>query len=162
MTSLTHKICKIQWHLAFQDPLMPQTTRYHTNLFIETSPDGSGTIYEVNGDIVSVNGMPYFQFPSPPPESVDSFYRKTLLGEIDASDMDGVAEVLKSIPAPPRQRWFNPRGMRMEACKVDGKPYGVGEEVPEFWKCTEWTNGKAIPALWGNGLIREVVGHDTV
>lgn len=55
----------------------------------------------------------------------------------------------------------------MEACKVDGTPYGGGEEVPGFWKCAEWTNRKAIPALWGNGLIKmvnggEVIGNDTV
>lgn len=166
MTSQTRKIYKIQWYLAFQDPLMPQTTRYHTNLFIETSPDGSGIIHEVNGDIVSVNGMTYFQFPSPPPELIESFYRRTLLGEINASDMDEVTAVLKSIPAPPRQRWFNPRSMKMEACKVDGTPYEEEEAVPEFWKCTEWTNEKAIPALLAKGLIKmadggEVFGNGT-
>ncbi|CAD6456280.1 dada3357-c803-4ca0-9520-94aecaf79a27-CDS [Sclerotinia trifoliorum] len=167
MTSLPHKIYKIQWYLAFQDPLMPQTTRYHTNLFIGTFPNGSGTIYEVNGDIVSVNGMSYFQFPSPPPKSVESFYRSTLLGEVNTSDLHRVTELLKGIPAPQRQRWFNPRSMKVEACKVDGSPYVVGDDVPPFWKCTEWTNGMAIPALWENGLIKmvdggEVVGTDMV
>ncbi|KAM0124230.1 hypothetical protein ACHAP3_010492 [Botrytis cinerea] len=167
MSFPTHKIYKVQWHLAIQDPLMPQIIRYHTNIFIETSPDGSGTIYEVNGDIVSVSGMSYFNFPSPPPESFDSFYQRTPLGEIAVSDLEEVTRVLKSIPPPPRQRWFNPRSMKMEACKVDGTPYRYQEEVPKFWKCTEWTNEKAIPALWAKGLIRmvdskEVVGNETV
>ncbi|ESZ93707.1 hypothetical protein SBOR_5892 [Sclerotinia borealis F-4128] len=165
MTSPTHKIYKIQWHLAFQDPLMPQTTRYHTNIFIETQSDGSGTIHEVNGDIVSINGMTYFQIPSPPPQSLESFYRRSLLGEIDISDLEEVTEVLKSTAAPPRQRWFSPRSMKMEACKVDGSPYGEGEKVPAYWKCTEWTNEKAIPALLAKRLIKtvdggEAVGHD--
>ncbi|KAF7881944.1 uncharacterized protein EAF02_006632 [Botrytis sinoallii] len=162
MTLPTYKIYKIQWHLAMQDPFMPQAIRYHTNIFIETSQDGSGTIYEVNGDIVSASGMSYLKFPSPPPESFESFYQRNLLGKIAVSDLEEVTGVLKSIPPPPRQRWFNPKSMKMEACKVDGTPYRYEEVVPKFWKCTEWTNEKAIPALWAKGLIKMVNNEDVV
>ncbi|KAF7913327.1 hypothetical protein EAE99_010717 [Botrytis elliptica] len=157
-----YKIYKIQWHLAMQDPFMPQDIRYHTNIFIETSKDGSGTICEVNGDIVSASGMSYLKFPSPPPESFESFYQSNLLGKIAVSDLEEVTGVLRSIPPPPRQRWFNPKSMKMEACKVDGTLYRDEEEVPKFWKCTEWTNEKALPALWAKGLIKMVDNEDVV
>ncbi|KAF7899456.1 hypothetical protein EAF00_003792 [Botryotinia globosa] len=131
----TYKVYKIQWHLAMKDPLMPQAIRYHTNIFIETSQDGSGTIYEVNGDIFSASGMSYLKFPSPPPDSFESFYQKTLLGELAVSDLDE---------------------------HEDGTPYKDDEEVPKFWKCTEWTNEKAIPALWAKGLIKMIDNNDVV
>lgn len=155
----TYQIYKIQWHLAFQDSSMTQATCYHTNLFIETSPDGSGMIHEVNGDISSANGMTYQDFLSPSPESIQLFYQRTLLGKINIFDMEEVREVLKNTPAPLRQRWFNPKSMKVEACRPDGTPYREGEEVPGFWKSTEWTNEKAIPALMARRLIKVVDGE---
>lgn len=52
-----------------------------------------------------------------------------------------------------------PKEYEVEACRPDGTPYREGEEVPEFWKSTDRTNEKAIPALMARRLIKVVNGE---
>ncbi|CAI6091438.1 unnamed protein product [Clonostachys chloroleuca] len=68
--------------------------------------------------------------------------------------------VLRSLPTPPQQKASNPSKQgRVEPFKEKiGRHefvfYEPGEERQPLWKCTEWVEDYAIPALHQNGLIQ--------
>ncbi|KAF2798609.1 hypothetical protein K505DRAFT_321745 [Melanomma pulvis-pyrius CBS 109.77] len=153
MSSPKYKIYRVETHLGLQDPLMGPGTRYHNTLFINTSPSGSGRTIQVIGTISDLNGMTFQEEASPAPESSDAFHQKYYLGQIRSEDYEQVVTLLRAIDPPPRQRVFDTKTLRYVKCKPDGTTYTEGEEEREYWKCTEWTLQRAVPALFGSGLL---------
>ncbi|KAK6351930.1 hypothetical protein TWF718_005075 [Orbilia javanica] len=139
--------------MVMQDPEMP-SPRYHNTIFIETWEDGykSGRTCHVIGDLVT--GMTYNTRIDQDPELDAIFFAKHFLGILKTSDYpDRLNEVLEKLPAPPKQKSFNPRTMRTEQHKSPGVFYEPGEERPPMVKCTEWTMNQAIPALLEAGIL---------
>ncbi|KAL9623316.1 MAG: hypothetical protein Q9160_002423 [Pyrenula sp. 1 TL-2023] len=154
----TFRVYKIQRTLALKDPDFPYS-RYHTCIFIETTPeDGSGRVHEVNGDMVT--GMSYRAFASPPPRDSEGFHASHYLGTVEAARYPAaVDDVLGTVLPPLQQKVFSPSKRAYVRCKQDGSQYGPGESVPALVKCTEWTEGRAIPALMRAGVIRAGEGN---
>jgi hypothetical protein len=158
MTTPTYPLYKVRTHLAMQDPLMPGT-RYHVALFLQTSSSGSGHLFNVVGDLVT--GMSYASHLQPDPKLDENFYDRQLLGRVSADvGVEGIDEVLRVLPPPPKQREFNTKTMRMEQVDAKGRFFEEGESRPDFVKCTEWTERVALPELVRRGLLREGLGGD--
>jgi hypothetical protein len=88
------------------------------------------------------------------PELSHSFPEKTYLGRIRVEDYPArLTEVLRSVPPPHCQRAFNPETMRTEQIKPDRTSYGPNEQRPQYIKCTEWTEQRALPALYQHQLL---------
>ena len=152
-TPQSFKVSKVKDMLAMQDPEETET-RYHTVIFVETdSSDGSGWIHHVTGDIT--NGMKYERKPGNAPETSEAFHRKEVLGIVYASDYPDAMETVLHVQTPPHsQKAFNLRTYRTEAFKPDGTFYGGHEQRPRLFKCTEWVEEKATPALLQGGIIQ--------
>ncbi len=120
----------------------------------------SGIKFHVVGDITSNAGMTYESRKSHGPEESQSFHSKELLGYTPADGFQSRWDaLLGSLSTPPKQKAFNPATNRTELVK-SWEPlafYASGEERHLPWKCTEWTNNHAVPALWEAGLIIEAV-----
>ncbi|KAF2803193.1 uncharacterized protein BDZ99DRAFT_176093 [Mytilinidion resinicola] len=154
MSFTTYNVYRIEYELGLQDPLMEQPTkRYHNVIFIETDVNGRGRKLQVTGAIGDLNGMVFVEEQGLKPENTDGFWRKSYLGQIQASDYGKVVELLKGLDPPPRQRIFDTTTMAWQKCKPDGTLYGPQEEVPPYRKCTEWTLEEAIPALIKSGFL---------
>lgn len=144
---MSYPVYRVQYNLAMQDPFM-LGKRYHNVIFVATNADGSGWVHHVTGDIVQSQGMTYERKPGREPDLSATFHSKTLIGYVREEGYPvNMDRILQSVPTPPRQRNFNPHTMRYEPCKPDGTFYAPNESHPPYWKCTEWTQDKAIPAL---------------
>ncbi|EFW20641.1 hypothetical protein D8B26_003021 [Coccidioides posadasii str. Silveira] len=144
---------KVKYTLAMQDPEETET-RYHTVIFIVTDDNGDGYIHHVTGDITA--GMTYQPKQGKQPETSQTFHRKEFLGLVQKSKYpDEVNRVCMSVPPPHAQKRFNPQTMRYEQFKPDGSFYAPGERRPKYFKCTEWTETKAIPALFQAGVLEQ-------
>ncbi|KAF5575550.1 hypothetical protein FPANT_11293 [Fusarium pseudoanthophilum] len=160
MTFKNYSVYKVKSHMALPDPHMPPG-RFHHAIFVATRKDGSGTLYHVTGDVTSTNGMSYESRESPDPAQLEGFYSKELLGytgsDVHPEQWD---ELLASLPTPPQQKASNPRKQgRVEPFKEKVADYEYvfytdAEERKPLWKCTEWVEWHAIPALRKHGLIR--------
>ncbi|KAI1061623.1 hypothetical protein LB506_011855 [Fusarium annulatum] len=141
MTSDNYPVYKVKSHMALPDPHMPPG-RFHHAIFVEINKDGSGTLYHVTGDVTSADGMSYERYTSPDvhPEQWSS--------------------VLASLSTPPQQKASNPRKQgRVEPFKdkignYEYVFYADGEERKPLWKCTEWVEWHAIPALHEHRLLQ--------
>ncbi|ODM19401.1 hypothetical protein SI65_04385 [Aspergillus cristatus] len=151
-----HRVFLARFKLAIQDPDVP-SPRWHTTLFVETEEDGAGYIHEVNGDIISPQGMKYLPTFQSAPETSEPFFSKELLGFTASPHLEPWRALLESVPAPHQQKAFNIATMRTEPFKtlVPLTFYAAGKERRPLIKCTEWTLDRAIPALKEAGLINE-------
>ncbi|KAI9841646.1 MAG: hypothetical protein M1837_000493 [Sclerophora amabilis] len=146
---------KVKYRLGMQDPEETEA-RHHTVLFIETDLDGAGWIHDVSGDLTSSSGMQYLRTEGCRPEICETFYNKKLLGRVHARDYPAAVErVCHAHPPPHRQKAFNAKTMRTEACRPDGTFYSTDEPRPRFFKCTEWIEDKVIPDLYRVGIIQQ-------
>jgi hypothetical protein len=156
-----YPVYKLKTQVDFPDPDIAGT-RYHHILFVRTNPDGSGMRFHVTGDITS--GMRYEsqEYGNPqnsdtPPDSME------LLGYTPAEAvMEKWDAVLSQQPPPPKQKAFNVKTMKTEPVK-SWEPlvfYQPGEPRRPLWKCTEWTEYQALPALHKANLIQDVSAHD--
>ncbi|TAQ86954.1 hypothetical protein B7494_g4713 [Chlorociboria aeruginascens] len=149
MPSGYYKISRVQFKLTDQDPLMHgRGMRYHTFLFVETKSSGGGIVHHVSGDLVA--GMSYIRETKElrAPESyVFRLHRKEDLGYIKTSDYAEVHRRLGGTKPPPRQVKYNLAAGQWERCKPDGSSYGPNDEIPTYWKCTEWVDQQGIPAI---------------
>ncbi|RMJ26886.1 hypothetical protein PHISP_02255 [Aspergillus sp. HF37] len=150
-----YEVYKVKYKLALQDPEETET-RHHTVLFIATDANGDGCIHEVVGDIVT--GMAYQTRRDSQPESSPSFHDKEFLGLVAKTRYPGeVNRVCMALPPPHAQKRFNPTAARYEAFKpgYDGGVsfYARGEGRPKYFKCTEWVENRAIPALFEAGVL---------
>ncbi|KAG7412031.1 hypothetical protein Forpe1208_v008490 [Fusarium oxysporum f. sp. rapae] len=161
MASDSYPVYKVKSHMALPDPHMPPG-RFHHAIFVETNEDGSGTLYHVTGDVTSANGMSYEIGDSPDTAQLEGFHFKELLG-YTGSDVhsDQWNTLLASLPTPPQQKASNPKNQgRVEPFKEKVGDYEYvfytdGEERKPLWKCTEWVEWHAIPALCEHGLIQQ-------
>lgn len=151
-------VWKLRFDLELRDP-DTVGTRYHTTIFIETNPtDGSGFIHHVIGDVTRQQGMEYAVKSSCRPEEALGFDSKDFLGYAAADTYPARWETcLRSVPPPPRQKAFNMATMRTEPVKTWDPLtfYAEGEDRRPLFKCTEWTEQRAIPALCDATLIRK-------
>ncbi|KAI1770155.1 hypothetical protein F4818DRAFT_434108 [Hypoxylon cercidicola] len=138
-----YAVYKLRFNLAMQDPDVPGT-RYHTVLFVETNPDKSGRMYHVTGDITS--GMTF---------DTKSYHNPELSQNLHTKEF-----ILATVPAPEKQKAFNIRTMKTEPFKTWDPLtfYEPGEQRRPLFKCTEWTEQRAIPALKQAGLIISAPG----
>jgi len=98
--------------------------------------------------------MHYESKAGPQPEQSESFHAKTYLGRVQAADYPAAMDaLLKTLPPPPLQKRFNIATMATEQCKPDGSFYNLEEARPPLFKCTEWTEQRAIPILIQRGII---------
>ncbi|KAI5459697.1 hypothetical protein BGZ63DRAFT_446549 [Mariannaea sp. PMI_226] len=144
MSSELAKWCplrKLRYTLAFDDPHMPPGRLHHAT-FVETKPsDGSGYKYNVIGDVSARQGMTY---------------------EISTVQEQWNA-VLGSLSTSPQQQAPNPKNKgQVEPFKeklgdYQYNFYEPGEERTPLWKCTEWIEWYAIPALQKNALIQNSI-----
>jgi len=157
MASATwYTVWKVKYNLSFPDP-DTVGVRYHTVVFVETNhpAQGDGTIHHVTGDLVSAGGMHYESKLGRNPVTSQTFHSKEFLGHVNASDYPHrFDQVCRAQPAPPRQKAFNPVTGRHEPFKPDGTFYQPGEPRAPLFKCTEWTETRAIPALFHHNLIQ--------
>ncbi|KNB18043.1 hypothetical protein FOXG_15696 [Fusarium oxysporum f. sp. lycopersici 4287] len=141
MACNSYPVYKVKSHMALPDPHMPPG-RFHHAIFVETSDDGFGTLHHVTGDVTSANGMSYESYTS---------------SNVHPQQW---SSVLASLPTPPQQKASNPKNQgRVEPFKEKVGGYGYvfytdGEERKPLWKCTEWVEWYAIPALHERGLIQ--------
>lgn len=146
----------VRFHLAEQDPEIPGQ-QYHTTIFVQTDPDGSGTLHHVTGDISSRNGMRYVPTRRGPPRCAQTFESMEHLGITDAVTHPELwSTLLSTIPSPPQQKAFNIVTRRFEQFKtLEPLTFYEPEEPRQpLIKCMEWTLNRAIPALKCSGLIR--------
>ncbi|KAH7169300.1 hypothetical protein DER46DRAFT_624520 [Fusarium sp. MPI-SDFR-AT-0072] len=132
MASDRYPVYKVKSHMALPDPHMPPG-RFHHAIFVETNEDGSGTLYHVTGDVTSANGMSY-----------ESFHCKELLG-YTGSD--------QKASNPKNQGRVKP--FKEKVGDYEYVFYTDVEERKPLWKCTEWVERHAIPALCEHGLIQQ-------
>ncbi|KAL1841226.1 hypothetical protein VTJ49DRAFT_7294 [Mycothermus thermophilus] len=139
----------------FTDPDMP-APRYHNLLFVRCNPDGSGIKFHVTGDITSSTGMIYKSEAYHDFRYSRTLYDYKLLGYTPSYNFHARWDaVLNATEKPPQQKAFNIATMKTEPFKTLHPLtfYQPGEQRRPLWKCTEWTNYKAIPALKAAGLI---------
>ncbi|KAF2969477.1 hypothetical protein GQX73_g4095 [Xylaria multiplex] len=151
-----YTVWKLRFNLATPDP-DTTSTRYHTTIFVETSPSKSGVLYHVVGDITS--GMSYQKKSSDKPEDSKSFHSREFLGYTDATTHPKQWDmVLSSVPPPKKQKALNTKTAETEQVKTWDPLtfYKPGENRRPLFKCTEWTEQRAIPALEEAGLILSV------
>lgn len=156
-----HPVYKVKYTIALPDPHMPPG-RLHHAIFVQTKKKGSGTLYHVIGDITSRGGMTYESKKTENPAGSRSFHSQELLGYAHSDAHPGQwNSVLSSLPTPPQQKASNPKKHgRVEPFKEKISEYQYvfyepGEDRQPLWKCTEWVEWYAIPALRENGLIQD-------
>ncbi|EGC48879.1 conserved hypothetical protein [Histoplasma capsulatum var. duboisii H88] len=159
-----YPVFKPELDTAAHDPLDPDK-RYHEGIFIETNPGNrKGTLFHVTGDIIAAGGMRYEEKDNYTPEVTAGLNRSVLIGWVLKADYDSgrISTILKALPTPPKQQglnfWAEPGRMtEMIWTKENGERYGPDEQRLPIFKCNEWTNNHAIPALREAGILRESV-----
>lgn len=84
------------------DPLDP-AKQYHDGIFVETDQSlGTGTMFQVTGDVISQNGMRFEERVDYLPGSEAPLHRSTQIGVISKADFDRgvVSRILSSLPTP--------------------------------------------------------------
>jgi hypothetical protein len=151
-----YPVYKIRRVLSLQDPDVPGT-RYHTIIFVKDEHMGpGGAVHHVTGDITSSQGM-HYELKRGNGERSTTFHSQELIGYTEAATHPQAwQEVLSRLPTPPKQKEFNMKTMKTEPFKtlVPLTFYDPGEDRKPLFKCTEWTETMAIPALLTAGLIR--------
>src|ERR1051326_2415691 len=81
---------------------------------------------------------------------------KEYRGHISATDYPASMDAIcHAIPPPHKQKAYNAKNNRTEACNADGTFYSPGEIRSPFFKCTDWTEQEVIPALLAQGVIKK-------
>ncbi|KAF4446729.1 hypothetical protein F53441_9662 [Fusarium austroafricanum] len=157
---MAHPVYKVKSTLSLPDPHMPPG-RLHHAIFVETNENGSGIIYEVTGDVTSIGGMTYESTNAPSPKESENFHSMDLLGYRNLDiPLEKWNSILSSLPAPPQQKVANTKKQgQVEPFKEKISDseyifYEPGDEKRPLWKCTEWIEQYAIPALWEHNLIQ--------
>jgi hypothetical protein len=107
--------------------------RNHQAILIETSPDGSGYIFQVTGNIQE--GMSFGHRNTTAEESA-SFMGKKQIGTILITDLDRIQSIVEFIE-PPKKQFSGPKR--------------INAREP-LRRCQEWTT-EAIQALQNAGVL---------
>ncbi|KAF1956560.1 hypothetical protein CC80DRAFT_593303 [Byssothecium circinans] len=113
----------------------PGLPRNHQAIFISTSPDGSGTLFQVTGNIQ--DGMVFGHRESKAPEESPTFISKEHIGTILKTDFDRVQTVVEEVEPPKKQ--FD-KGKRL----YPREP---------LRRCQEWT-AEAVQALRDAAILK--------
>ncbi|TLD11537.1 hypothetical protein PspLS_11480 [Pyricularia sp. CBS 133598] len=152
-----------KFSISLNDPDIPGT-RYHHVIFVETDPiQGSGIKFHVIGDITRHQGMTYESRGYHNPSNSTTCVAKEPLGYTAADGFQRRWDrLLSALPTPPKQKAYNIATHKTELVKCWDplQFYEPGEERHVPWKCTEWTNEYAIPALWEAKEIVEEIPTD--
>ncbi|KAH6626062.1 hypothetical protein B0J18DRAFT_464110 [Chaetomium sp. MPI-SDFR-AT-0129] len=108
--------------------------RNHHAIFVETQDDGSGTLFQVKGNIQ--NGMTYETRQEPKPDLSNTFISKSSLGWVRVHDLSRVDSVCRANPPPAKQ--------------FDG-PKRIDKKTP-LRRCQEWTS-ETIGNLKAEGVL---------
>ncbi|OBS23267.1 hypothetical protein FPOA_03819 [Fusarium poae] len=165
MASTWYSVYKVRSKMGFPDPHMPPG-RLHHAIFVQTTKDEGGMVYHVTGDITSRGGMVYESKPDQNPELSDTFHSLELLGYTSSDNHpDKWNRVLSALPTPPQQKAANPKNggsvepFKQKISDYEHIFYAPGEKHKPLWKCTEWVELYAIPALQKNNLIQQKKGR---
>jgi hypothetical protein len=109
--------------------------RDHHAIFVETGINGSGSKFQVTGNIQE--GMVYQQKSDEKPEDSITFITKSYIGTISEADFARIQFVVGAIPPPAKQ--------------FDG-PRRIKSREP-LRRCQEWTN-EAIQVLKDQGILQ--------
>lgn len=162
----SYRVYRPEFDTVAFDPLDP-AKRYHEGVFIELdAKTGKGTLFHVTGDIISNNGMFYEErrdYASGLSDHLHSFKQIGWVRQVDFHS-GRLAALLRDLPRPTKQQglnfWVKPY-TDLIWTKQDGEPYGSGEPRRPVFKCNEWTNLHAIPALRDAGILRDSVETST-
>ncbi|KAM3510882.1 hypothetical protein MY11210_005485 [Beauveria gryllotalpidicola] len=108
--------------------------RDHHAIFVETEPDGPGTVLQATGNIQ--NGMAFEVKTKHRPETSPEFLRRELLGWVAAEDLRRVEQVCAGVPPPKKQFEGARRLYPREPLR----------------RCQEWTR-EAVGALVATGIL---------
>lgn len=128
--------------------------RYHNIIWVETDAGKTDVKHHVTGDIVA--GMTYqgvaYHHPS---NSKTKPHAIECIGYAEKSTKEWKT-FLNGVPAPPAQKALNVKTMKTEPFKTKNPLtfYQPEEARKPLWKCTEWTNIYAIPALKKAGYVK--------
>lgn len=162
------RVFKPEFDMVAFDPLDP-AKRYHTGIYVETNQEGyEGKLFHVTGDIIAANGMIYEERENYVAEELAYLYRydDTQIGWVLKADyhLGRISSILRALPKPTKQQGINfwekdPVTGRHEIIwtKEDGERYGPGEQRRPVFKCNEWTDQHAVPALRQAGVLRDSV-----
>jgi hypothetical protein len=155
-----YPVWKVRFNIneAMRDPDVPDT-RYHTALFVEVEPGGTGILYHVTGDIIG--GMRFRKDEFQWPEKSQKCNSMELMGCTPKTGHRSAWEaLLRTLPPPHKQKAFNPQTGKAEQVKswVPLTFYSPGEYRPPLVRCTEWTEQQAIPSLQSAGLLVQTSG----
>lgn len=161
MASTWYEVYLIKFNIPdrMKDPHMPPDRKHHA-IFVQTKLDGTGHMYHVIGSVATGDGMRYEGRPDYNPRLSLNFHSKELMGYTPTSAVpDRWDSVLSALLTPPLQKAFNPeRGGLPEPFKErKGSEfvfYADGETHKPMWKCNEWVDWYAKPALMSNELLR--------
>ncbi|KAK2767025.1 hypothetical protein FQN54_006343 [Arachnomyces sp. PD_36] len=163
-----YRVLQPEFDTVAHDPLDPPK-RYHTGIFIETNQTrAEGKLFHVTGDVIAANGMWYEerQYHAARDLTETHRYDDTQIGWVLRADYDSgrIGSVLRALPRPTKQQGINfweidPVTGRHEIIwtKENGERYAPGEERRPVFKCNEWTNRLAAPALRETGILRDAV-----
>jgi len=112
--------------------------RDHHSLFIQTSPSGSGFIYQVSGNIQT--GMLFNHKPSSPPSDEADYISMTQIGRVRVQEFENgrLKQVVESVEEPKKQ--------------FDGTRRLFPQEP--LRRCQEWT-AEVIARLGKEGVLLE-------
>lgn len=160
-----YRVFKPELDTAAHDPLDP-VKRYHEGVFVETDPKSSrGKLFHVTGDVIAASGMRYEERDNYAPAESRHLHRYTQIGWVLQDDYYSgrISAILRALPRPTKQQGINfweanPVTGRHDIIwtKEDGEPYRPGEERRPIFKCNEWTNQYAIPALRNAEVLRNL------
>ncbi|OJD12814.1 hypothetical protein ACJ73_09294 [Blastomyces percursus] len=131
-----------QLDTASPDPLDPQK-RYHEGIFVETDPDGRGTLFHVTGDIIAFGGMRYEERSEYRPRESAHYHNIINIGWVLRDDFHKgrIGAILQNLPKPPKQQGpsFKPDPITgrcpMIWTKPNGEAYEPGEQRRPIIKC---------------------------
>ncbi|KAI1383593.1 uncharacterized protein F4822DRAFT_82222 [Hypoxylon trugodes] len=154
-----YRVYKLKSKVSVPDPDIVGE-RFHHSIFVESNADGSGMKFHVTGDITA--GMKYEIQERFNPDGADMEHTKEPLGFTDRGTFPKQwDEILSQQAPPPKQKAFNIKTLKTEPVKT-WEPltfYAPGEQREPLWKCTEWTEYQALPALYDAGLIVQLSAH---
>ncbi|EEP82039.1 predicted protein [Uncinocarpus reesii 1704] len=160
-----YRVLQPQMDTAAHDPLDP-AKRYHEGVFVEANPEKlRGTLFHVTGDIIGAHGMRYEERINYCPADSIHLHVNPQIGWVLSADFHSgkISTILRSLPTPPKQQGINfwevdPVTKRHEIIwtKENGDPYGPDEQQRPVFKCNEWTNLYAVPALRDAGVLHDL------
>ena len=133
--------------------------RYHTSVFIALTSTDYVKIH-ITGSIT--DGFVYQARPESAPELSSSYHSKELLGYVRTTDYAALEATCRAQPVPtaPQQRWSGGANGGYRRCRENGDFFDDADTVPKLFRCTEWVQEYAVPAIKKSGLVVKELSND--